>query len=201
MTAISPVLDSANVLSRIRGPRGELDGLSRDELTKLAAEIRAFLIAKVSATGGHLGPNLGMVELTIALHRVFDSPRDALIFDTGHQAYTHKLLTGRQHRFDQLRASGGLSGYPSRAESEHDWVESSHASAALSYADGLAKAFELAGRQDRRVVAIVGDGALTGGMCWRQSITSPRARVARSSWCSMTTAGLTHRRSVDLPII
>ena len=156
---------SADVLGRVRGPRC-LDGLSRDELTKLAAEIRAFLIAKVSVRGGHLGPNLGLVELTIALHRVFESPRDALIFDTGHQAYPHKLLTGRQDRFDELRASGGLSGYPSRAESEHDWVESSHASAALSYADGLAKAFELAGRQDRRVVAIVGDGALTGGMCW-----------------------------------
>ena len=117
-------------------------------------------------SGGHLGPNLGVVELTIALHRVFDSPRDALIFDTGHQAYPHKILTGRQDDFDHLRAYGGLSGYPSRAESEHDWVESSHASAALSYADGLAKAFELAGGQDRRVVAIVGDGALTGGMCW-----------------------------------
>jgi 1-deoxy-D-xylulose-5-phosphate synthase len=156
---------SADVLSRVRGPRS-LDGLSRAELTKLAAEIRAFLIEKVSVTGGHLGPNLGVVELTIALHRVFDSPRDALIFDTGHQAYPHKLLTGRRDRFDHLRASGGLSGYPSRAESEHDWVESSHASASLSYADGLAKAFELDGNQDRSVVAIVGDGALTGGMCW-----------------------------------
>ena len=137
---------SADVLARIRSPR-DLRGLSRDELTKLAAAIRAFLIEKVSVTGGHLGPNLGVVELTIALHRVFDSPRDALIFDTGHQAYPHKFLTGRQDDFDHLRASGGLSGYPSRAESEHDWVESSHASAALSYADGLAKAFELAGRQ------------------------------------------------------
>ena len=156
---------SADVLGLVRGPRS-LDGLSRDELTKLAAAIRAFLVEKVSVRGGHLGPNLGAVELTIALHRVFDSPRDALIFDTGHQAYAHKLLTGRQEDFDHLRASGGLSGYPSRAESEHDWVESSHASAALSYADGLAKAFELAGSQDRRVVAIVGDGALTGGMCW-----------------------------------
>jgi 1-deoxy-D-xylulose-5-phosphate synthase len=156
---------SADVLARIRGPR-DLHGLSRDELTKLADAIRAFLIEKVSVSGGHLGPNLGVVELTIALHRVFDSPHDALIFDTGHQVYPHKLLTGRQDGFDRLRASGGLSGYPSRAESEHDWVESSHASAALSYADGLAKAFELAGSQDRRVVAIVGDGALTGGMCW-----------------------------------
>src|SRR6476646_9501940 len=155
---------SADILGRIRGPR-DLRRLSRDELTKLAAAIRAFLVEKVSVTGGHLGPNLGAVELTIALHRVFDSPRDALIFDTGHQAYAHKLLTGRQEDFDHLRASGGLSGYPSRAESEHDWVESSHASAALSYADGLAKAFELT-QQQRHVVAIVGDGALTGGMCW-----------------------------------
>jgi 1-deoxy-D-xylulose-5-phosphate synthase len=157
--------DQLDVLAQIRGPR-DLQGLSRDELTRLAAAIRAFLIEKVSVSGGHLGPNLGVVELTIALHRVFESPRDALIFDTGHQAYAHKLLTGRQDDFDHLRASGGLSGYPSRAESEHDWVESSHASAALSYADGLAKAFELTGSKDRRVVAIVGDGALTGGMCW-----------------------------------
>jgi 1-deoxy-D-xylulose-5-phosphate synthase len=155
---------SVDVLGRIRGP-GDLRGLSRDELTDLADAIRAFLVEKISVSGGHLGPNLGVVELTIALHRVFESPRDALIFDTGHQAYPHKLLTGRREGFDHLRAYGGLSGYPSRAESEHDWVESSHASAALSYADGLAKAFELSG-QDRRVVAIVGDGALTGGMCW-----------------------------------
>jgi 1-deoxy-D-xylulose-5-phosphate synthase len=157
--------DPLAVLSHIRDPY-DLQVLSRDELTRLADEMRAFLIEKVSVSGGHLGPNLGVVELTIALHRVFDSPRDALIFDTGHQAYPHKLLTGRQDDFDQLRAAGGLSGYPSRAESEHDWVESSHASAALSYADGLAKAFELTGSKDRRVVAIVGDGALTGGMCW-----------------------------------
>ena len=154
-----------DVLGRIRSPR-DLDPLSPEQLDALAAETRAFLIEKVSASGGHLGPNLGVVELTIAIHRVFDSPRDALIFDTGHQAYVHKILTGRQDGFDRLRASGGLSGYPSRVESEHDWVESSHASAGLSYADGLAKAFELAGTQDRRVVAIVGDGALTGGMCW-----------------------------------
>ena len=155
---------SVDVLGRIRGP-SDLRELSRNELTELARAIRAFLVEKISVSGGHLGPNLGVVELTIALHRVFESPRDALIFDTGHQAYPHKLLTGRQKDFDHLRAYGGLSGYPSRAESEHDWVESSHASAALSYADGLAKAFELSG-QDRRVVAIVGDGALTGGMCW-----------------------------------
>ena len=125
-----------------------------------------FLIHKVAATGGHLGPNLGVVELTLALHRVFDSPHDPIIFDTGHQAYVHKMLTGRCHEFDTLRKKDGLSGYPSRDESEHDWVESSHASSALSYADGLAKAFELTGHRNRHVVAVVGDGALTGGMCW-----------------------------------
>ncbi|BCI81956.1 1-deoxy-D-xylulose-5-phosphate synthase [Mycolicibacterium sp. TY66] len=121
---------------------------------------------KVAATGGHLGPNLGVVELTLALHRVFDSPHDPIIFDTGHQAYVHKMLTGRCPDFETLRMKGGLSGYPCRAESEHDWVESSHASTALSYADGLAKAFELSGYRNRHVVAVVGDGALTGGMCW-----------------------------------
>lgn len=134
-------------------------------MRELAAEARDFLVHKVSATGGHLGPNLGVVELTLAVHRIFDSPRDAILFDTGHQAYVHKMVTGRMDQFDTLRKKGGLSGYPCRAESDHDWVESSHASAALSYADGLAKAFELTG-QDRHVVAIVGDGALTGGMCW-----------------------------------
>ncbi len=140
--------------------------LSQGQVRRLAAEIREFLIHKVAATGGHLGPNLGVVELTIALHRVFDSPHDPIIFDTGHQAYVHKMLTGRSHEFETLRKKGGLSGYPSRAESEHDWVESSHASAALSYADGLAKAFELTGHRNRHVVAVGGDGALTGGMCW-----------------------------------
>ncbi len=140
--------------------------LSQQQVRDLAAEIREFLIHKVAATGGHLGPNLGVVELTLALHRVFDSPHDPIIFDTGHQAYVHKMLTGRCHEFETLRKKGGLSGYPSRAESEHDWVESSHASAALSYADGLAKAFELTGHRNRHVVAVVGDGALTGGMCW-----------------------------------
>jgi 1-deoxy-D-xylulose-5-phosphate synthase len=124
------------------------------------------LIHQVAATGGHQGPNLGVVELTLALHRVFDSPHDPIIFDTGHQAYVHKMLTGRCQDFDTLRKKGGLSGYPSRAESEHDWVQSSHASPALSYADGLAKAFELTGHRNRHVVAVVGDGALTGGMCW-----------------------------------
>ncbi|MGA4689977.1 1-deoxy-D-xylulose-5-phosphate synthase [Rhodococcus sp. AB351] len=153
------------VLSRIQSP-DDLRRLSPVELTELAGEIREFLVEKVAATGGHLGPNLGVVELTIALHRVFDSPRDPILFDTGHQAYVHKILTGRRDEFDSLRQKGGLSGYPCRAESEHDWIESSHASAALSYADGLAKAYSLSGQSDRTVVAVVGDGALTGGMCW-----------------------------------
>jgi len=153
------------MLEQVRGP-ADLQHLSQDDLTKLAVEIRQFLIHKVAATGGHLGPNLGVVELTLALHRVFDSPHDPIIFDTGHQAYVHKMLTGRAADFDTLRSKGGLSGYPSRAESDHDWVESSHASAALSYADGMAKAFELTGQRNRHVVAVVGDGALTGGMCW-----------------------------------
>jgi 1-deoxy-D-xylulose-5-phosphate synthase len=153
------------MLEQIRGP-ADLQRLSQSQLAELADEIRSFLIHKVAATGGHLGPNLGVVELTLALHRVFDSPHDPIIFDTGHQAYVHKILTGRAPDFDNLRKKGGLSGYPSRAESEHDWVESSHASTALSYADGLAKAFELNGHRNRHVVAVVGDGALTGGMCW-----------------------------------
>jgi 1-deoxy-D-xylulose-5-phosphate synthase len=153
------------MLEQIRGP-ADLQHLSQADLRDLADEIREFLIHKVAATGGHLGPNLGVVELTLALHRVFDSPHDPIVFDTGHQAYVHKMLTGRSTDFETLRKKGGLSGYPSRAESEHDWVESSHASAALSYADGLAKAFELTGHRNRHVVAVVGDGALTGGMCW-----------------------------------
>ncbi|ORB86539.1 1-deoxy-D-xylulose-5-phosphate synthase [Mycobacterium kansasii] len=153
------------MLQQIRGP-ADLQHLSQAQLRELAQEIREFLIHKVAATGGHLGPNLGVVELTLALHRVFDSPHDPIIFDTGHQAYVHKMLTGRAQDFESLRKKGGLSGYPCRAESEHDWVESSHASAALSYADGLAKAFELTGHRNRHVVAVVGDGALTGGMCW-----------------------------------
>ncbi|NMD56064.1 MULTISPECIES: 1-deoxy-D-xylulose-5-phosphate synthase [Tsukamurella] len=153
-----------NLLRTIETPR-DLRRLDQDQLTELAGEIRDFLVEKVSATGGHLGPNLGVVELTMAIHRVFDSPTDPVLFDTGHQAYVHKILTGRRDGFDTLRQAGGLSGYPCRAESEHDWVESSHASAALSYADGLAKAFALKGEQ-RTVVAVVGDGALTGGMCW-----------------------------------
>ncbi len=153
------------MLEQVRGP-ADLQHLSQEQLGELAAEIRQFLIHKVAATGGHLGPNLGVVELTLALHRVFDSPHDPIIFDTGHQAYVHKMLTGRAGEFDTLRMKDGLSGYPSRSESEHDWVESSHASSALSYADGLAKAFELTGHRNRHVVAVVGDGALTGGMCW-----------------------------------
>jgi len=153
------------MLEQVRGP-ADLQALTQDQLTELAAEIRRFLIYKVAATGGHLGPNLGVVELTLALHRVFESPHDPIIFDTGHQSYVHKMLTGRSPDFDTLRMKGGLSGYPSRAESDHDWVESSHASSALSYADGLAKAFELTGQRNRHVVAVVGDGALTGGMCW-----------------------------------
>ncbi|HXT42659.1 MAG TPA: 1-deoxy-D-xylulose-5-phosphate synthase [Pseudonocardiaceae bacterium] len=156
------------LLESVRSP-ADLKRLDAAALTQLASEIRTFLVQKVSRTGGHLGPNLGAVELTLAVHRVFDSPRDPVLFDTGHQAYVHKIVTGRAAGFDRLRKRGGLSGYPSRAESEHDWVESSHASAALSYADGLAKAFTFAGARSaaqRHVVVVVGDGALTGGMCW-----------------------------------
>jgi 1-deoxy-D-xylulose-5-phosphate synthase len=152
------------VLDRITGPR-DLRDLSDPELDELASEIRDFLVRKVSRTGGHLGPNLGVVELTLALHRVFDSPKDRIVFDTGHQAYVHKIVTGRAAGFDQLRQEGGLSGYPSQAESVHDIVENSHASTSLSYADGLAKAFAIRG-EDRHVAAVIGDGALTGGMAW-----------------------------------
>ncbi|MET9231068.1 1-deoxy-D-xylulose-5-phosphate synthase [Lentzea sp. NPDC003310] len=152
------------MLADITSP-ADVRALSSSELCALAAEIRSFLISKVHRTGGHLGPNLGAVELTIGVHRVFTSPVDVVLFDTGHQSYVHKMLTGRCADFDSLRQAGGLSGYPSAAESAHDVIENSHASTALSYADGLAKAFELGGT-DRRVVAIVGDGALTGGMCW-----------------------------------
>ncbi|WP_432011735.1 1-deoxy-D-xylulose-5-phosphate synthase [Streptomyces cucumeris] len=151
------------LLTRIRGPR-DLDRLAPEELNQLAAEIRTFLVDAVSKTGGHLGPNLGVVELTIALHRVFDSPRDKVLLDTGHQSYVHKLLTGRQD-FSRLKSKGGLSGYPSRAESEHDVIENSHASTVLGWAEGLAKANELLKKQDH-VVAVIGDGALTGGMAW-----------------------------------
>ncbi len=152
------------LLESVHGP-ADLKRLEHDELVRLAEEIRRFLVDKVSRTGGHLGPNLGVVELTMAVHRVFDSPRDPVVFDTGHQSYVHKILTGRRGEFGTLRQRGGLSGYPSRSESEHDVEENSHASTALSYADGLAKAFQLTGKRGH-VVAVVGDGALTGGMCW-----------------------------------
>ncbi|MFJ3417984.1 MULTISPECIES: 1-deoxy-D-xylulose-5-phosphate synthase [unclassified Streptomyces] len=151
------------LLTRIRGPR-DLDRLSLEQLDQLAGEIRTFLVDAVSKTGGHLGPNLGVVELTIALHRVFESPKDRVLFDTGHQSYVHKLLTGRQD-FSKLKMKGGLSGYPSQAESEHDVIENSHASTVLGWADGLAKANQVLERDDH-VVAVIGDGALTGGMAW-----------------------------------
>ena len=153
------------LLSGITSP-ADVRALAPEQLPALAAEIRDFLVANVSRTGGHLGPNLGAVELTIAIHRAFDSPRDRVVWDTGHQSYVHKMLTGRQAGFERLRMKGGMSGYPSRAESEHDVQENSHASTALSYADGLAKGYALRGESDRTVVAVVGDGALTGGMCW-----------------------------------
>jgi 1-deoxy-D-xylulose-5-phosphate synthase len=153
------------LLESIWSPQ-DVKALSPEELPALAAEIRSFLIEAVSRNGGHLGPNLGVVELTIALHRVFDSPHDPIVWDTGHQSYVHKLLTGRMEGFTRLRQSGGVSGYPNRSESEHDWVENSHASTSLSYADGLAKALHLRKEQHRRVVAVIGDGALTGGMAW-----------------------------------
>ncbi|MEU9978087.1 1-deoxy-D-xylulose-5-phosphate synthase [Streptomyces sp. NPDC051014] len=151
------------LLTRIRGPR-DLDRLSPEELLQLAEEIRSFLVEAVSKTGGHLGPNLGVVELTIALHRVFDSPKDKVLWDTGHQSYVHKLLTGR-HDFSKLKQKGGLSGYPSQAESEHDVIENSHASTVLGWADGIAKGNQLLDN-DSHVVAVIGDGALTGGMAW-----------------------------------
>jgi 1-deoxy-D-xylulose-5-phosphate synthase len=154
---------NVTILESIRGPR-DLRALSEEQLVELAAEIREFLIHAVARTGGHLGPNLGVVELTVALHRVFESPADKLVWDTGHQSYVHKLLTGRQD-FSKLRGKGGLSGYPSREESEHDIVENSHASTALGWADGLAKARQVQGEHGH-VVAVIGDGALTGGMAW-----------------------------------
>lgn len=144
----------------------ELRVMSPEELVDLAADIREFLIEKVSRTGGHLGPNLGVVELTIAIHRVFQSPRDIVLFDTGHQSYVHKILTGRADQFDLLRQRDGISGYPNRRESDHDVIENSHASTALSWADGVSRGFSLTGQPDRHVVAVVGDGALTGGMSW-----------------------------------
>ncbi|MBP2705632.1 1-deoxy-D-xylulose-5-phosphate synthase [Microbispora sp. RL4-1S] len=153
------------ILETIKDPL-DVRRLDAADLPRLAAEVRDLLVSSVARTGGHLGPNLGVVELTIALHRVFDSPRDRILFDTGHQAYVHKMLTGRAGEFGTLRQEGGLSGYPSQAESDHDVIENSHASTALSYADGLAKALTLRGETDRTVVAVIGDGALTGGMAW-----------------------------------
>jgi 1-deoxy-D-xylulose-5-phosphate synthase len=153
------------MIEQIKSPK-DLAALSAADLIELAAEIRAFLIAKVTKTGGHLGPNLGVVELTIAIHRTFDSPKDVVLFDTGHQSYVHKILTGRSEGFDLLRQKGGLSGYPSRIESEHDVIENSHASTALSWGDGISRGFSLTGQTDRHVVVVVGDGALTGGMSW-----------------------------------
>ncbi|GAA4227331.1 1-deoxy-D-xylulose-5-phosphate synthase [Streptosporangium album] len=154
-----------SLLETVKGPR-DLKLLGAGELPRLAAEIRDLLVSSTARTGGHLGPNLGVVELSIALHRVFDSPRDRILWDTGHQAYVHKMLTGRAAQFETLRQEGGLSGYPSQTESEHDIIENSHASTALSYADGLAKAYKLRREVDRTVVAVIGDGALTGGMAW-----------------------------------
>ena len=154
-----------SLLDGVHGP-ADLKRLEPEQLPLLAAELRDLMVDTVSRTGGHLGPSLGVVETTLAVHRVFDSPRDKVVWDTGHQSYVHKLVTGRRREaFETLRKQGGLSGYPSRAESEHDLVENSHASTALSYTDGLAKAFRLRG-EHRHVVAVVGDGALTGGMCW-----------------------------------
>ena len=169
-----------SLLETIRGPR-DLKDLSPDQLPQLAAEIRDQLIAVVTSNGGHLGPNLGVVELTIALHRVFDSPVDRIVYDTGHQSYVHKLLTGRHAEFGSLRQRHGLSGYPSRAESEHDVIENSHASTSLSYADGLAKAYQLRDEPARSVVAVIGDGALTGGMAWEalNNISADSARDRR----------------------
>jgi len=152
------------MLERINHPR-DLDGLMLEELETLAADIREFLIREVAQSGGHLGPNLGVVELTIALHRVFHSPDDPFIWDTGHQSYVHKLLTGRKD-FSKLRQLGGLAGYPQRSESEHDIVESSHASSSLSWAEGISRGFHVSGKKNRHVIAVVGDGALTGGMTW-----------------------------------
>ncbi|WP_182523650.1 1-deoxy-D-xylulose-5-phosphate synthase [Nocardioides dongkuii] len=152
------------LLESITGPR-DLRDLSDDQLTALASEIRDLMVATCSRSGGHLGPNLGVVELTLAIHRVFDSPHDRVVLDTGHQSYVHKLLTGRVEEFAKLRQEGGMSGYPSRAESDHDLVENSHASTALSYADGIAKAYAIRG-EERHTVAVIGDGALTGGMAW-----------------------------------
>ncbi len=153
------------MIESIKSPE-DIKGLSQEELVSLAQEIRTFLIEKVSKSGGHLGPNLGVVELTMAIHRIFDSPRDVILFDTGHQSYVHKIVTGRAGEFDLLRQRGGIAGYPNRSESEHDVIENSHASTALSWGDGISRGFSITGQSDRSVVVVVGDGALTGGMSW-----------------------------------
>ena len=153
------------MIESIKSP-ADIKGLSQEELVSLAQEIRTFLIEKVSKSGGHLGPNLGVVELTMSIHRVFDSPRDVILFDTGHQSYVHKIVTGRAGEFDLLRQRGGIAGYPNRRESEHDVIENSHASTALSWGDGISRGFSISGQSDRSVVVVVGDGALTGGMSW-----------------------------------
>lgn len=153
------------MLESLKGPQ-DLKALSPAQLAELSAEIRAFLVEKVSRTGGHLGPNLGVVELTLSIHRTFDSPKDLVLFDTGHQSYVHKIVTGRADKFDGLRQRGGIAGYPNRRESDHDVIENSHASTALSWGDGISHGFALTGQRDRHVVVVVGDGALTGGMSW-----------------------------------
>ena len=165
------------MIESIKSPR-DLDALTHDQLDALAAEIRTFLVEKVSKTGGHLGPNLGVVELTIAIHRIFESPKDVVLFDTGHQSYVHKILTGRADKFDKLRQRGGIAGYPNRSESEHDVIENSHASTALSWGDGISRGFSLTKQDDRHVVVVVGDGALTGGMSWEalNNIASQESR-------------------------
>src|SRR5436305_866177 len=153
------------ILENVNSP-ADLRALDQSELAQLADEIRAFVVEAVSATGGHLGSNLGAVELTLAVHRVFDSPRDLILWDTGHQAYVHKIVTGRREAFATLRQGGGLSGYPSRSESEHDWIENSHASTILSYAHGLATAEASDFGHKRRIIAVIGDGSMTGGMAF-----------------------------------
>src|ERR1700683_192937 len=192
------------LLERINSP-ADLRGLSPEELTALADEIRTFIVDTVTTTGGHLGSNLGVVELTLALHRVFQSPRDVILWDTGHQAYIHKLITGRRADFATLRQEGGLSGYPSQSESEHDWIENSHASTALSYAHGMSAAIRSRGETDRHVVAVLGDGSLTGGMAYEalNNLGHAGTRVvivlndngrSYAPTVSRLSAGLTHLR-------
>ena len=192
------------LLDDIHDP-ADLRSLSHEQLDQLSAEIRSFIVETVTTTGGHLGSNLGVVELTLALHRVFDSPRDVILWDTGHQAYIHKLVTGRKGDFAGLKQAGGLSGYPSRAESEHDWVENSHASTALSYAHGIATGLHLRGEDERRVVAVIGDGALTGGMAYEalNNLGHANSRVvivlndngrSYAPTVSKLSSGLTHLR-------